>query len=47
MLHEMLLAIFSVRQIGLHFLVLFPILGMLLEWLIRWVKPEIMPVLGL
>lgn len=46
-LHEMLLGIFSIGQVGLHFPVLFPILGMMPEWLIRWVKPEIMPVLGL
>lgn len=46
-LHEALVAIYTTGQFALHFPVIFPILDMMPDWLVRMVKPEVLPVVGL
>lgn len=46
-LSEALEAVYVTGHFGLHFPVVFPVLGMLPDWLVRFAKPQIMPVLGL
>ncbi|SPO05572.1 related to cytochrome P450 CYP3/CYP5/CYP6/CYP9 subfamilies [Cephalotrichum gorgonifer] len=46
-LHEALVAIYVTGHFALHFSVVFPILDILPEWLVKRAKPEIMPVAGL
>jgi cytochrome P450 len=46
-LHEALVAVYTVGQFALHFPVVFPILDMMPEWLVRRTQPEVLPVVGL
>ncbi|KAL2019048.1 hypothetical protein VTK56DRAFT_10152 [Thermocarpiscus australiensis] len=46
-LHEALVAVYVTDHFALHFPVVFPILDLLPEWLVRWGQPAIMPVVGL
>lgn len=45
--HEASVAICTTGHFGLHFLILFPVLDMMPEWLIRKMKPEVLPLVGL
>jgi cytochrome P450 len=46
-LHEALLAIYTAGQFALHFPVVFPILDMMPDWLVRKMQPTVLPVVGL
>jgi hypothetical protein len=46
-LHEALVAIYTTGQFALHFPIIFPILDILPEWLVRMAQPVVLPVVGL
>ena len=46
-LHEALVAIYTVGHFALHFPIVFPILDILPDWLVRRAQPEVLPVVGL
>jgi cytochrome P450 len=46
-LHEALVAIYTVGHFALHFPVVFPILDVLPDWVVRRAQPEVLPVLGM
>jgi Cytochrome P450 len=46
-LHEALVAIYTTGQFALHFPIVFPILDILPEWLVKMAQPEVLPVVGL
>lgn len=46
-LHEALIAIYTTGQFALHFPIVFPILNILPEWLVRKTQPEVLQVVGL
>jgi len=46
-LHEALVAIYTAGQFALHFPIIFPILDILPEWLVKMAQPEVLPVVGL
>jgi cytochrome P450 len=46
-MHEALIVCYTTGHFALHFPVVFPILDMLPEWLVRAVQPAILPVVGI
>jgi hypothetical protein len=46
-LHEALVAIYTTGQFALHFPIVFPILDIMPEWLVKLAQPEVLPVVGL
>lgn len=46
-LHEALVAIYTTGQFALHFPIVFPILDIMPEWLVKMAQPEVLPVVGL
>lgn len=46
-MHEALIAVYTITKFAMQFPFVIPILDALPQWLIRMVKPEIMPVVGL
>jgi len=46
-LHEALVAIYTTGQFALHFPIVFPILDILPDWLVKMAQPEVLPVVGL
>jgi hypothetical protein len=46
-LHEALVAIYTTGQFALHFPIVFPILDIMPEWLVKMTQPEVLPVVGL
>lgn len=46
-LHEALVAVYVVGHFALHFPVVFPILDLMPEWLVRKMQPDVLPVVGL
>ncbi|KAH6661569.1 cytochrome P450, partial [Halenospora varia] len=46
-LHEALVAIYVTGHFALHFPIVFPILDIMPEWLVRKMQPEVLPVVGL
>jgi cytochrome P450 len=46
-LHEALVAIYTVGHFALHFPIVFPILDIMPDWLVRKAQPEVLPVVGM
>ncbi len=46
-LHEALVAIYVTGHFALHFPIVFPILDVMPEWLVRKMQPEVLPVVGM
>jgi len=46
-LHEALIAIYVTGHFALHFPIVFPILDVMPEWLVRKMQPEVLPVVGM
>lgn len=45
--HEALVAIYTVGHFALHFPIVFPILDIMPDWLVKRAQPEVLPVVGL
>ena len=46
-LHDALVAIYSIGPFALQFPLVFPILDIMPEWLVRRTQPDVLPVVGL